>query len=453
MKMVVAGAGLVGCAMAIALKQEGFDVELIEKRSDPRLADLSSGRSINLIVTAKAINLFQNLGIWEDVRKITVPVYGRMMHSIEGELSYQPYGRDDSEFNNSISRGMMNNLLLDKVEDRGIPVSFDTEVSEIDLKSKEIKLEDRAIKYNKLFGCDGAGSPVRAALVKQLGDSADYKVDPLGVDYKEFLMPADSEGKYAIDERSLHIWPRGNHFLMALPNLEGSFTMTLYMPTTWFKDFNTEEKILAYFKENYPDVLEHLPNFTTEYFKNPEGFLGTVRMNPWIFEDSVALLGDAAHAIVPFFGQGMNCGMSDVQFLREQIQTNGNDWSEIMKNYQAHQKPNGDAIAELSLDNFVEMSDRVGDEKFLFKKKIEKILENAFPDTYRSRYGMTVYTLIPYHQALAAGHIQQELLDELIRDVDDADQLDLEKAKSLIDGMLVPWMKKRNLDISKHPVD
>ena len=260
MKMIVAGAGLVGCAMAIALKQEGHEVELIEKRSDPRLQDLSSGRSINLIVTAKAINLFQQLGIWDDVKKITVPVYGRMMHSVEGELTYQAYGRDDSEYNNSISRGMMNNLLLDKVEEFDIPIHFEKEVSQIDLKARKIIFEDGGISYDKLFGCDGAGSPVRAALISELGKSASYQVEPLGVDYKEFLMPADRSGNYAIDERSLHIWPRGKHFLMALPNLEGSFTMTLYMPTEWFKEYDTEEKIEAYFKEFYPDVLEFLPN-------------------------------------------------------------------------------------------------------------------------------------------------------------------------------------------------
>ena len=451
MKMIVAGAGLVGCAMAIALKQEGHEVELIEKRADPRLQDLASGRSINLIVTAKAINLFQQLGIWEDVKKITVPVYGRMMHSVEGELTYQPYGRDDSEYNNSISRGMMNNLLLDKVEEFEIPIHFEKEVKQIDLKSRKIIFEDGDINYDKLFGCDGAGSPVRAALIEELGESASYNVEPLGVDYKEFLMPADNAGKYAIDERSLHIWPRGKHFLMALPNLEGSFTMTLYMPSEWFKEYNSDEKIESYFKEYYPDVLKYLPHFTKEYFKNPEGFLGTVRMNPWIYEDSVALLGDAAHAIVPFFGKGMNCGMSDVQFIREKIKEHGENWFQILKDYQSHQKPNGDAIADLSLENFVEMSDKVGDERFLFKKKVEKVLENNFPDTYRSRYGMTVYTLIPYHQAFAAGEIQQELLDELIRDIDDVEQLDLDKAKTLIEGMLLPWLKKRDLDLTKHP--
>ena len=174
-------------------------------------------------------------------------------------------------------------------------------------------------------------------------------------------------------------------------------------------------------------------------------------MNPWIYEDSVALLGDAAHAIVPFFGQGMNCGMSDVQFIREKIKEHGENWFQILKDYQSHQKPNGDAIADLSLENFVEMSDKVGDERFLFKKKVEKVLENNFPDTYRSRYGMTVYTLIPYHQAFAAGEIQQELLDELIRDIDDVEQLDLDKAKTLIEGMLLPWLKKRDLDLTKHP--
>lgn len=451
MRMVIAGAGLVGCALAIALKQKGFEVELYEKRSDPRLDDSQGGRSINLIVTAKAINLFKNLNIWEHVKEITVPVFGRMMHSKSGDLTYQPYGKDDSEFNYSISRGMFNSLLLDQAERFGVPIYFEHSLERVDFNKKIISFDKLDVPYDILYGCDGAGSRVRQEMLDYLGGEAKYQVDPLGVDYKEFLMPAKEDGAYAIDERALHIWPRGNHFLMALPNLAGSFTMTLYMPTEWFSEFNSIEKIKNYFDENYADSLPLMPNFETEFQANPQGFLGTVRMDPWTVDDSVLLLGDAAHAIVPFFGQGMNCGMSDVQFILEQLGLE--DWNEICKRYQDHQKLNGDAIADLSLENFIEMSDKVGDERFLFKKKVEKILENHFPEKYRSRYAMTVYTLIPYHFAKAAGEIQKELLEELTRGLERAEDVDLEQAERLIDGMLTPWFRKRSLSLKRFPIE
>ena len=445
MKTIIAGAGLVGCAMAICMKKQGHEVEVFEKRTDPRSDDLSSGRSINLIVTAKAINLFKNLELWEDVQKITVPVFGRMMHSPSGELSYQAYGLED-EFNNSVSRGMLNNLLIDKAEEFGVKIHFDQAIEKINLDKKEIIFGDKNFSYDKLFGCDGAGSKVRAALLEKRGKKAKYEVEALGVDYKEFLMPSLGEGEYAIDKKALHIWPRGKHFLMALPNLDGSFTMTLYMPTEWYEKFNTPELVESYFKENYADALNLMPNLLEEYHQNPQGFLGTVRLTDWVYGDSVALLGDAAHAIVPFFGQGMNCGMSDVEFFRSNADK---DWREQMQLYSDQQKPNGNAIADLSIENFVEMSEKVGDDSFLFKKKIENILETNFPNKYRSRYGLTVYTLTPYHIAQAAGEIQQELINELTRDLKTVEDLSLVKAEKLIEGMLVPWYKKHGVVLDR----
>lgn len=445
MKVVVVGAGLVGTTLAIALKQRGYDVALYEKRSDPRDQQVGGGRSINLIVTAKGIKTFKSLNLWESVKSITTPVYGRMMHDQAGKLTYQPYGRDDSEYNHSISRGELNNLLLDEVDKHEIPIYFEYGLEKIEAKTAIFDKE--SIAFDKIFGTDGAGSKVREAMIELLGNKAQFKVTPLGVDYKEFTMPAN-QGEFAIDPKALHIWPRGEHFLMALPNQDKSFTMTLYMPTDWFEKY--KNNIEEYFEEFYPDSLDHMPNFEKEYRKNPQGFLGTVSMFPWIYQDSVMLLGDAAHAIVPFFGQGMNCGLSDIQFLIDQLDQNEGDWSVAFKNYQEHQKPNGDAIAQLSLENYKEMSDHVGDQSFLLRKKVELELEKRFPTKYRSRYGMTVYTLIPYHQVIAAGEIQDELLNELMRDVTEIDQVDFSKAEKLIDGLLVPWFTQRNLSIEKY---
>lgn len=449
-RIIVAGAGLVGSLLAIALKKRGHEVIVFEKRSDMRKAGSLAGKSINLIVTAKGIKPLKDLGLWDNVRKITSPVTGRTMHSKAGELAYQPYGKDKTECNHSVSRSELNCLLMDEAEKCGVKIHFNSPLKSVDLKKKITQFENNdALSYDLLFGTDGTGSQVRQAMIEVLGGKAEYHVEPLGTDYKEMTMPSQN-GSYEMDENSLHIWPRGNHMLMGLPNRDGSFTMTLYMPKNWFEEFKSPNAFREYFRTNYPDAVPLMPDFEKEYEQNPQGFLGTVRMKPWIFEDQIALLGDSAHAMVPFFGQGMNSGFSDVQFLLDQMDTHPDDYQTILRNYNTTQKSAGDAISDMARENFVEMCDKVGDEKFLLRKKVEHKLETMFPDKFRARYGLVTYTLIPYHLVKEVGVIQDEVLDELCKGISKVDDLDLKKAVVLIDEKVVPWFKARDLSPERY---
>jgi kynurenine 3-monooxygenase len=438
-KIIVAGAGLVGSLLAIALKKRGHDVWLFEKRADMRKENLSAGKSINLIITAKGVRPLKELGLWEIVKEITSPVTGRTMHSISGDLAYQPYGKDKTECNHSVSRGELNRLLMTEAEKAGVQISFHSPLQSLDLKNKLARFENgEALHYDLLFGTDGTGSATRLAMIQALGTKADYKVEPLGTDYKEMTMPAKN-GKYVMDENSLHIWPRGSHMLMGLPNKDGSFTMTLYMPQSWFDEYKSPSAFESYFKKYYPDAVPLMPDFVQDYEANPQGFLGIVRMNPWIFEDQVALLGDAAHAMVPFFGQGMNSGFSDVQYLLDQMDAHPDDYKIILRNYESHQLPSGNAIADMSRENFTEMCEKVGDEKFLLRKKVEHKLETSFPERFRSRYGLVTYTLIPYHEVKEIGLIQDKVLDQLCHGISRVEELNLDLAKNLIAEKITPW--------------
>lgn len=449
-KIIVAGAGLVGSLLAIALKKRGHDVVIFEKRHDMRKAGALAGKSINLIVTAKGVKPLMDLGLWGEVRKITSPVTGRTMHSKTGELAYQPYGKDKTECNHSVSRSELNCLLMDEAEKAGVNIHFNSSLKSIDLKSKTAHFENAEnLSYDLLFGTDGTGSAVRQAMTVALGEKAHYHVEPLGTDYKEMSMPSKN-GSYVMDEKSLHIWPRGEHMLMGLPNRDGSFTMTLYIPQKWFEEFKSPAAFRDYFQTNYPDAVPFMPDFEKEYAANPQGFLGTVRMKPWIYEDQIALLGDSAHAMVPFFGQGMNSGFADVQFLLEQMSAHPDDYRTILQNYNAHQKCAGDAISDLAQENFVEMCDKVGDEKFLLRKKVEHKLENTFPEHFRSRYGLVTYTLVPYHLVKEVGVIQDEVLDELCQNLKSPEDLNLDLAWDLISKKITPWFTQMRLSPERY---
>jgi kynurenine 3-monooxygenase len=449
-KIVIPGAGLVGSLLAVALKKRGHDVYLFEKRSDIRLAKVGAGRSINLIITAKAIRPLKQLGLWEKVKTITSPVVGRTMHSIDGALAFQPYGKDQTECNHSVSRGELNCLLNDEAEKCGVQIIFNASSKSLELDKKIAHFDTgESLSYDLLFGADGTGSATRSALIDALGSEAEYQVEPMGTDYKEMTMPSKN-GSYAMDEHSLHIWPRGNHMLMGLPNKDGSFTMTLYMPHEWFEKFKSAAAFEEYFRKFYPDTLDLMPEFVNEYESNPQGFLGVVRMKPWVYQDQIALVGDAAHAMVPFFGQGMNSGFSDVQFLMDQMDAHPDDYHQIMKNYNEFQKPSGDAMAQMSHENFSEMCDKVGDAQFLLRKKVENKLEKAFPSEFRSRYGLVTYTLIPYHLVKEVGVIQDQVLDALCSHLTDPEELNLDQAHKLIHERITPWFKSHGLSPERY---
>ena len=444
----IAGAGLVGCLQGIMLKRTHPQaaVSICEKKSDPRKQTQQGGRSINLVVTSRGIAALEEAGLWTKVKKICVPVSGRMIHSIEGKTTYQPYGRDSSECNYSVSRGELNKLLIDEAQRAGATLLFEREVCDYDLNQLTLKKRDGSsirTPCNLLFGADGVHSAVRKALKRHTTD-ADESITPLASGYKEFLMPPNT-----LDTHALHIWPRGSHMLMALPNLDGSFTMTLYLPLKGepvsFERVADSNSVRELFHQYYGDVIPLIPGLEKEFLSRPLGNLGTVQCAPWFYRNKIVLMGDAAHAIVPFFGQGMNCGFEDCFYLAKFFKEEQGDWEKTFVRYDRFQRPNGNSIAEMALENFVEMRDKVGNEGFLLRKSVDLRLEKLFPHLYRTRYAMVVYTLIPYHLAQKAGAIQGEILNELCQNITEPDQIDTKKAERLIQKKLAPFLTANNL--------
>lgn len=454
-QVIIAGGGLVGSLLGILLQKRGHQVSLFEKRSDLRKNLNDVGRSINLIVTSRGLHALKSAGLLEKTLALTVPVTGRMMHSVSGELAYQPYGRDPSECNYSISRAELNRFLLNEFATSNKNVFFEHHLEAVDFENKTATFNCKGVNqkfnYDVLIGADGAGSILRNLMHTEI--KGINQTTYLGSDYKELFMPL-REGKPALEKNALHIWPRGSHMLMALPNLDGSFTMTLYLPREGqensFTALKTENAVRAYFEKYFPDALALMPMAVDDFLKNPQGLLGTLRTNPWVMKNSVALIGDAAHAILPFFGQGMNCGFEDCMVLMRALDAHRESWTDALLEYDHKQRPNANAIADMALENFYEMSDKVGDENFLFRKKIEAWLEKQFPTEYRSRYGMITYTLIPYRLAFEAGLIQNEILSELSRGINSVDELNADRAQVLLQEKFQPFLKKHGIRLERY---
>ncbi len=447
MKVTIVGAGLVGSLLAILLRQKGFEVVLYEKRQDPRHHILDGGRSINLVITSRGLHGLEKAGLVEKINNMAVPVYGRMMHSKSGETTYQAYGQEN-EFNLSISRGELNRFLINEAEKAGTKVYFGHDLADIDPKKRELIFSHGTkASYEILFGADGAGSQLRKKLKEHFNFSE--RTDWLAADYKELTLPLDAEGKPQLKTNALHIWPRGGHMMMALANHNGSFTVTLYLPKTGsevaFDRIKKSADVEKLFKNEFPDAVSLMPDYVKEFVEHPQGVLGTVHSSQWVFNNSVALIGDAAHAIVPFFGQGMNCGFEDCTDLLNILEKNKNDWFSSLREYEKHRKTNADAIAEMALENFVEMRDKVADARFLLRKKLEAMLEKKFPGVYKSRYGMITYTLIPYHLAQKAGVLQNQIMDEILSGIDNIEQVSWEKVKTLLDSKWLPFVKNSHL--------
>jgi kynurenine 3-monooxygenase len=444
--VAIVGAGLVGSLLAVCLRDRGYNVDLFEKREDPRLEGADGGRSINLVITSRGIHGLKQAGLHKEAMDISIPVYGRMIHSLDGKQSFQPYGRDQ-ECNHSISRGGFNKLLISAAEKRGARLHFDHSLESIDFKNKILKFSSSDQKYDLLFGADGAGSRVRKALAKNFPDGFKETTEWLEADYKELLMPASS-GKHPLQKDALHIWPRGSHMLMGLANGDGSFTMTLYLRKEGPKSFSevkTEKQIQDLFQSEFSDAVPLMPNYLEEFKNHPQGALGTVRCSQWVLDDSVALIGDAAHAIVPFFGQGMNCGFEDCTFLLGLMEKHGEDWAKILAAYHEERKPNADAIADMAQENWVEMRDKVAQASFQLRKKVEAWLEEQFPKYYKTRYRMITYTLVPYAVAQEAGIIHDRILGKLCAGISSPSEIPMEKARALIESELLPFVKTHGL--------
>jgi len=451
--VAVVGGGLVGSLLAVFLARRGIGVTLYERRPDPRRAGAGGGRSINLVVTSRGIEALRRLGLERDVLALSLPVRGRMIHSVEGRLAFQPYGKDDTECNHSISRARLNEFLLSAAERAGVRVRFDLRLVEAEPRTGRLTFEATGgtreiVTAGVVIGADGAASVVRACLMRLPGHTE--SIEMLEHGYKELEIPPAAGGGFRLDEHALHIWPRGGSMMMALPNPDGSFTVTLYLPhrgAQGFASLDTDARLLELFRTLLPDAIPLIPGLAREFFANPTGELGTVRCGPWHSGGRMALIGDAAHAIVPFFGQGMNCGFEDCTVLDELLERHGADFDAVLPQYASLRKIEADAIADMALENFVEMRDRVGDAAFLLRKQVEHKLEQAMPREYRSRYSMVAFSLIPYSAAREAGRIQDGILDELCRGLRSVDDLDLDRARGLIARRLTPFLRSRSIDL------
>lgn len=445
--VVVVGAGLVGSILAIFLRQQGYSVRVYEKRPDMRTSDLGGGRSINLVATSRGLHALEQVGLKDEILALTSPVYGRMMHDEQGNLTYQSYSKDNTDCNYSVSRAELNKTLMTFAEQAGATIVFEQELLNADFDSGILAFTDGTVQTSQIFATDGAGSAVRRTLAQQ-GHVTEH-TDFLAYGYKELVIPPDENGDFRIDKDALHIWPRGDHMLMALPNQDGSFTVTLYLANEGplsFASLTDEESVEDYFDIYYPDAIPLMPNLTKDFFANPTGLLGTVWCDPWFYKDRVALLGDAAHGVVPFFGQGMNAGFEDCTALHNLFPHHEN-FGSLFEAYHTVQKPNGDAIARMAIANFVEMRDHVGDNYFLLQKAVEGILGRTFPQVYLSKYSMVTHSLIPYQVAEQAGVIQKEILDELCGNLTHAENVDLQRAETLISSKLTPFLQAHNITL------
>lgn len=439
-KTVVVGGGLVGALQAIYLAKRGYQVDVYERRSDLRTAKIIAGKSINLALSDRGWKALERAGISDDIKEISIPMYGRMMHSVTGELTYQPYGKEGQAIY-SVSRGELNRKLLqcaDKYDN--VSLYFDKKCLELDLDENELEFENlrtgeiKHVKADRIYGTDGAFSAVRMRMMKT--DRFDYSQTYLKEGYKELLIPANEDGTHKLDKNCLHIWPRGAFMLIALANLDGSFTCTLFFPFEGEQSFatiNTEEKALQFFKEVFPDTLDLIPDLAQQYMRNPNASLVLVRCNPWHISDKVVLMGDSAHAIVPFYGQGMNSGFEDCRVLDELIDELHSDYSAIFAEYTRLRQPDGNAIADLALQNFIEMRDLVADESFLLRKKIEKKIYEKHPDKWIPLYSQVTFSPnIRYSDAIANGKRQEKIMDGIMAMNDIASKWDSDEVEQLI---------------------
>ena len=443
--VTVIGAGLTGPLLAISLAKRGVPVQIYERRPDMRRVRISAGRSINLALSTRGIHALREAGVWQAVAPIIIPMRGRMMHSIAGELTFMPYGKDETEVINSISRADLNIALMDAAEQRGVTIHFNERCTGFDLRSGAVELRNEetgtetSIASEVVIAADGAGSAIRSEMLKlpRFNFSQQY----LDYGYKELTIPAGSGGTHVMETHALHIWPRGTFMLIALPNVDGTFGCILFLPfegEVSFAALDSEDKVLAFFKGQFPDALELMPSLAENFFANPTGAMVTIKCSPWHVDGKALVLGDAAHAIVPFFGQGMNCAFEDCTYLLELMDRHGSDWAALFSDFEKSRKADTDAIADLAIENFVEMRDKVADPRFLFRKKVELELEKKYPGHFVPKYAMVTFHRTPYSLAASRGAIQDRMLAELCDSVQRVEDIDWAKADALVRRELTP---------------
>ena len=434
--IAIVGAGLVGSLLSIYLSKRGYKISVFERRADRRKQPMDGGRSINLALSNRGIRALDEIGLANVIKQTAVPMHGRMMHDLQGKLTFQPYGKQ-GQFINSVSRGDLNKALMTEAEKLGVEFHFEQRITSVDIEMTQLEVQGSRFKvqnsspkssiqhptsniqhlpFDLIIGSDGAFSAVRAAL--QFTDRFDYSQDYIDHGYKELHIPAGAEGSFQLEKNALHIWPRESFMMIALPNQDGSFTCTLFFPfegAPSFSKLKTDRDIVEFLKTTFPDACKLMPDALKDFKTNPTSSLVTVKCFPWV-RNKTLLIGDAAHAIVPFFGQGMNAGFEDCRILNQLLDQHQDNWNNVLPEFQQLRKPDADAIAKLALDNFIEMRDLVADADFLLRKKIEAKLHELFPDTWVPLYSMVTFQdHVRYSDASATGQKQRKIMDEVMK--------------------------------------
>ncbi len=443
--ILIIGAGLCGSLLALRLGQRGYHVNVYEKRPDLRKVNISAGRSINLAFSNRGNKAMRLVGLENKVKTLCIPMHGRMIHDKNGNTFLSNYSGRDHEFINSVSRGQLNALLLDEAEKHeNVNIHFNKKCKSVNFKKTTALFKDYDSNSefvedaDIIIATDGAGSALRKSYYLGKSFLFSFSQDYLTHGYKELNILPTATGDYKTHKNALHIWPRGDFMLIALPNLDGSFTVTLFLSYDQgaynFNNLTTAERVTDFFKKEFPDALSLMPNLADDFFKNPTSPLGTIKCSPWHYKGNTLLMGDAAHAIVPFYGQGMNAAFEDVVEFDNILDQNLPDWESVFKTYEATRKKDTDAIADLAIDNFHEMKDHVANPIFQKKRKLEMALEQSFPNEYASKYALVTFNEnIGYKEAMLKGRAQDKAILNLIvnDDINDTNDLktSLEKIK------------------------
>ena len=441
-KIAIIGGGLSGSLLAICLAKRGAQVELYERRGDIRKGQADAGRSINLALSTRGIEALKRVGLAEQVLNDAIPMNGRMMHSIDGQLTYQAYGKE-GQYINSVSRSLLNIKLLELADEfDNVKILFKQKCVDVDLNKNTAVMEDENgvqtnITADILFGSDGSFSAVRNEMQKTSRFTYSQTYENYG--YKELEIVPGPDSSFQAEEHALHIWPRGEFMMIALPNPGGNFTCTLFLPYEGersFEKLQTPQEIEAFFKQYFADALPMMPNYIEDFMSNPTGSLVTIRCNPWV-NKKFALIGDAAHAVIPFYGQGMNCSFEDVKELDEIIEAHYPNWDDIFKNYQDARIKNANAIADLACKNFVEMRDLVGRPEFMRFKKIDNDLCAHYPEMYKSQYELVSFSKTSYKYAQDMGYKNEALIAHIMEHNLDTNIQNSEVIKPLIERFVL----------------
>ncbi|MEX0976211.1 MAG: NAD(P)/FAD-dependent oxidoreductase [Woeseia sp.] len=443
----IAGAGLCGSLLAILLARRGLDVRIFERRRDPRRMAAAAGRSINLALSARGMRALRGAGVFDRIEPLLLPMCGRLLHAENGSTEFLPYGQRQNEQIYSVSRAELNRLLIDEAEQsHAVPVTFRQEALAWDSSTNALQMRDAddqeaySLGNKPIIAADGAGSVIRRSLQESLLVEATESLLPHG--YKELAVPATADGGFQLDPSALHIWPRGEFMLIALPNPGGDFTLTLFLPVDGADSFaalDSAARVDEFFGRYFPDIVPLIPQLAATFLDNPVGVLGTVRCHPWHVDGRLLLLGDAAHAIVPFHGQGMNLAFEDCMLLDNILATSNYDTTLAFARFDQGQNANANAIADMALENYVEMRDTVRDPGFLLRRELSFELERRLPDYFIPRYAMVMFhDNIPYAVAQQRGDVQQRLLLELTRGHRTLQDIDLDAAAAVVRAALNP---------------